>query len=152
MRRTAYDDEYPTCERTSAALRIYPRSMLPADVSKALMLTPTLARTVGEFVPSALAGRGHRVARTRWELSSEECVTSKDLRRHLDWLLAQLQPASAALRALSARDDVQSAVHCSWWSAHGEGGPVLWPEQMQKLAELDLELSFEIMFFSDDEP
>lgn len=41
-------------------------------------------------------------------------------------------------------------VSCVWWSALGHGGPVLWPEQMKALADLNRECSFDI-YFADDE-
>ena len=151
MRLTPYDDDYPTCEQTHAILRIYSGAMLPSEVSERLMLTPTLARTVGEFVPSSLSGRGHQVSRNRWELSSEKFVASKDLRRHLDWLLGRLAPAEGAIKKLNEHADVAASIYCSWWSAHGQGGPVLGPEQMKRIGGLGLELGFEIMFFGDDE-
>jgi hypothetical protein len=37
-----------------------------------------------------------------------------------------------------------------WWSATGQGGPTLWPEQMRLLAELNLECSFDVSFFGDE--
>lgn len=151
MQLTPYNNDYPTCERTHAIFRIYPGSTLPSEVSERLSLTPTLARTVGEFVPSSLSGHGHYVSRNRWELSSESFVVSKDLRRHLDWLLDRLTPAQLAIRTLNERTEVAAVIHCSWWSAHGQGGPLLGPSHMQRIGDLGLELGFEIMFFGDEE-
>lgn len=86
-----------------------------------------------------------------WFLSSEQNVNSRDLRRHLDWLLARLAPAGEALRRLQQEQDVRMSVICIWWSAHGGGGPTLWPEQMKVMAELGLECGFEVAFFGNED-
>jgi hypothetical protein len=41
-------------------------------------------------------------------------------------------------------------ISCAWWSANGDGGPVLWPSQMAKMAELGVECGFELAFYGDD--
>jgi hypothetical protein len=41
-------------------------------------------------------------------------------------------------------------VNCVWWSRYGDGGPTLWPEQMLRLAQLNLECSFEFAYYEDD--
>ena len=41
-------------------------------------------------------------------------------------------------------------VQCIWWSATGQGGPTLWPEQMRLLAALNPECSFDVSLFGDE--
>ena len=53
--------------------------------------------------------------------------------------------------ALQEMEGVRMGVDCIWWSAYGDGGPTLWPEQMHLLADLNLECSFSVSFFGDDE-
>lgn len=148
-RRTAYDDSYGTCERTDAKLRIYPGEMLPDHVTGRLGLQPTTTQSIGEVFRNSL-GRERTAAISGWFLSSEGKVSSLDLRRHLDWLLQCLMPAKQALLELQECPGVSMDVSCVWWSAHGDGGPVLWPEQMCKLAELNLECGFELAFYDND--
>jgi hypothetical protein len=52
-----------------------------------------------------------------------------------------------ALRQLQNEQDLKMAVSCIWWSKAGDGGPVLWPEQMVVLADLNLECGFELAFY-----
>jgi hypothetical protein len=83
---------------------------------------------------------------TLWVLSSEFCVTSLDIRDHLDWLIDKLIPRKRKILELQHRDGVRMDVWCVWWSKYGEGGPALWPEQMGPLAELNLEWSIDVGF------
>jgi hypothetical protein len=71
-------------------------------------------------------------------LSSEGAVASLDMRDHLDWFLTTLLLRKDQLLALQAQDGVVATGRCIWWS-RGQGGPTLWPEQMARLAELNLE-------------
>jgi len=151
-RRTPYDDRYPTCERVLAKLRIYGVDLDPATVTEQLQIEPTESQKKGEVRTNSL-GRQRSPKIGGWFLSSEDKVASKDLRRHLDWLLQLLTPRADAICALQDTEGITMMVDCIWWSAHGDGGPTLWPEQMRALADLNLECSFDISFFGeDDEP
>jgi hypothetical protein len=85
-----------------------------------------------------------------WALSSEPHVKSKDVRAHLDWLLAQLSNSHQGLLDLQ-QGEVVMGVNCPWWSLGGHGGPTLWPEQMRRLADLNLECSFDVQFYPEDD-
>ena len=137
-RRTPYDDDYATCAETRAEVIVYPGSLLPYEITRRLQLEPTYSIAAGEERPSKSGGK--TIAKTSvWSLSSEGQTGSLDLRRHLDWLLAQLTPQAEGLRRLQEIPGVRMTVNCAWYSKLGHGGPTLWPEQMQLLAELNLE-------------
>jgi RHS repeat-associated protein len=97
------------------------------------------------------AGQSRPIDVNAWFLSSEGKIDSRDLRRHLDWLLERLAPVSEQLKALQGIPGVAMYVTCIWWAAHGEGGPTLGPRHMRGLAALDLECSFELAFYGDAE-
>lgn len=149
-RRTSYDDAYGTCERTDVTLRIYPGEMNPELVTRRLGIEPTSTQEVGQVFRNRL-GRDRTASINGWFLSSEGKISSLDLRRHLDWLLDRVMPAKEALLELQWCPGLGMDVLCVWWSAHGHGGPVLWPEQMARLAELNLECGFELSFYGDDD-
>lgn len=150
-RLTNVDDDYQTCERTCAVLRVYPGAILPSEVTKALGIQPTSSVVAGQRGKENSLGLA-RVGRINaWLLSSEPAVHSRDLRRHLDWLLDLLETGSDGLRSLQAQPGVRMSVNCVWWSRYGDGGPTLWPEQMARLALLNLECSFEFSNYSDGE-
>lgn len=148
-KRTPYDDSYPTCERTCVELRIYPGSMNPDCITQRLKINPSLILRKGERKINSL-GRERIVKLNGWFLSTEGRVFSLDLRRHLDWLLDKIEPRAAELRDLQHLANVQMSLDCIWWSAHGQGGPTLWPEHMRRIAALDLECGFDIAFFGDE--
>jgi hypothetical protein len=146
---TPLDDQYPNCERTYAELRIYGDTLDPDAITKSIGILPSSSQRRGE-VRSGFRNRQRIVSVGGWFLSSEGNVESRDLRRHLDWLLARLWPAATALKNLQAQEGVRMSVTCIWWS-RGDGGPALWPEQMGRLADLELECGFEISFYGDDD-
>ena len=151
-RRIPIDDDYATCERTVAKLLIYPGKLNPDEISRTLEITPSETRTKGRQYTNSL-GRTWSCPLNAWFLSSEGMVSSKDLRRHLNWLLDQVEPKGLQLLELQNEPGLGMTVNCVWWSVGGQGGPTLWPEQMERLAKLNLECAFDISFFgSDDEP
>ena len=73
-------------------------------------------------------------------LSSESHVASKDVRRHIDYVL-DLIDRDSELRA-SIREH-RSDITCFWASAQGHGGPTVSPQQMSRLASLGIDLWFD---------
>jgi hypothetical protein len=130
-----YDDDYSTCAKTFATLRIY--GVRPDEVTQWLGLSPTSMQIQGQ------ASDGRRVSVDGWFLSTELQVASRDLRRHLDWLLANISPVATALSELKAQA-AKVDVFCYWLSAHGQGGPTFSPQQMKLLGELGLELGLDV--------
>ncbi len=131
--------DYPTCERTYATLRIYPESLDPSEVTARLGIQPSDWQRRGESRrpgsrPAKLSG---------WFLSSEGAVESRDVRRHLDWLLSHIAPRGDVIRALQS-EGCRMDVSCFWVSASGHGGPSVRPAQMGELARLGLELWFDV--------
>jgi hypothetical protein len=147
---TPIDDHYETCEMTFAEFRIYGASLDLDFVSAYLGIQPTQSQTKGE-VRVGHEGRESEIGTGGWFLSSEGHIHSKDLRRHLDWLLARLLLVKDKIIFLQNQEDIKMGVNCIWWSAFGDGGPTLWPEQMGTLADLNLECSFDISFFGNEE-
>jgi hypothetical protein len=147
---TPYDDSYPTCERTCAELRVYTGEMDPDWVTQRLRVSPTRICKKGERKVNSL-GRERVVKLNGWSLSSEGRSSSLDLRRHLDWLLDKLEPGASQLRELQYVPGVTMYVTCTWWSAHAQGGPTLWPEHLRRLADLNLECQFDISFYGEED-
>ena len=131
-RMTDYDDAYATCERTYATLRLYPGPIALRDVTARLRIDPT---------QSQISGGGRSLQ--GWFLSTEGAVESRDVRRHIDWLLDRIEPSSRELEALM-REGARVDVSCYWLSASGHGGPTLSPQQMGRLARLQLDCWFDV--------
>lgn len=142
-----YDDNYATCERTVIELRIYSESILPAEISQRMSIKPSSMLVKDQRLFTNLGDRQRIVKVNSWILSSEKHVESKDARRHLDWLLAQIEVEKDALLQIQRIDGVTMFVTCIWWSALGNGGPVFWPRQLRSLGALELEFEIDVAFF-----
>jgi len=112
-----YNDEYPTCEETHATLRIYYDELNPDDVSSRLRLVPTESQKKGQIIH---APREAPVG--AWFLSSQDHVQSRDVRRHIVWVIDQLSGREAIVRSLQD-EGYQIDLFCFWASASGHGGP-----------------------------
>jgi hypothetical protein len=147
---TALNDEQQNVERTCATLCIYLGEMHPNAATELLGTQPSKIVAVGEHGRVNRLGLAPIGKINGWFLSSEDSVKSKDLRRHLDWLVAKLRPSRDGLGKLQLKEGVQMYVSCPWWSRSGGGGPSLWPEQMRGLAELNLECTITFADYSDN--
>jgi hypothetical protein len=147
---TPVDDQNENVDRTCAQLLVYPGDIHPSEVTRLLGIAPTRTVVAGERGPANRIGRAPIGKINGWFLSSEGSVRSKDLRRHLDWLIGELSQRWDALSTLQARQGVRMYVHCPWWSRHGGGGPTFWPAQLRGLADLNLECTVSFADYSDE--
>jgi hypothetical protein len=133
-----YDDDYPTCKATYATLRIYHDDLEPEVVSSRLAITASKSQKKGQSIGT------NRIAPVGgWFLTSENHVNSKDVRRHVDWILTQL--AGKEDQFLKLQDEgYETDIFCYWLSASGHGGPELDPELMQRLVSLRLIIGFDV--------
>jgi hypothetical protein len=146
-----YDDDYGTCARTHATLLIYPVRTDPETITERLGIEPSKWQRKGGPLASSLR-RPPRIAEIDgWFLSTKGRVESRDLRRHIDWILDQIEGKTGELRSLQD-EGARICVSCYWVSKFGEGGPTMSPEQMRKLGALNLELWFDIDFVDEDGP
>src|SRR5689334_276822 len=96
-----YDDDYATCEKTYAGLRIFHGELDPDAVTRDLGIKPTNAFRKGE--PMRPGARRSAIAKQGgWFLDTEGVVSSRDIRRHLDWLIDRLEPKRQVIEALQA--------------------------------------------------
>jgi hypothetical protein len=128
-------DEYRSCARTYVTLAIRSEVKNPGKVTSALGIAPTR-----EHHPSPDANEVYG-----WFLSSKDLVGSKDFRRHIDHLIELLCNKNEVLQSLRA-EGWSTDLECFWESATGNGGPMLDAGLMAKLAELQLNLLFDIWF------
>jgi hypothetical protein len=136
-----YDDEWATCARTYASLRIFDVDLDPAAVNRALDISASYSHVTGDPV-----GRtGGRRKSGAWILSTEGTVNSKDLRRHIDWLLDAIEPHSEAFADLMEAS-ASSDIFCYWESKSGHGGPGLSPRQMARLIHFNLSVGIDVYF------
>jgi|GEM_PF-550760 hypothetical protein len=142
---TEYNDEYPTCVETFSTLRVFSDQVDPERITKLLAIEPTESFRMGE----ARGAKGHRNKAHGWFYSTEGISDSRDTRRHIDLILDALNGRTDAVHLLQkegCRFDI-----CSYWDSIGHGGPSLLPHQMARLAELEIEIWWDVYFSSEDE-
>ncbi|MGW7775510.1 DUF4279 domain-containing protein [Pseudomonas machongensis] len=137
--------DYETCAECYVRLMIFPGEYHPDEITKLLQVQPTTVNVVGEKLTNS-RGLTREVKNSGWFLSTESHISSRDLREHIDWLVETISPHRDSLIKVQELDGVKVTLKCVWFSLLGHSGPVLWPEQMRALADLDLELSFDIYF------
>lgn len=132
-----YSDDYETCKSTYATWRLYPAALDPDEVTERLGISPSEVQREGD------RRRSTSIKLNGWFLCSRGQVVSRDARRHIDWILDQIEPVAAELdklRSLGARADIS----CFWLSAYGHGGPTISPHQSGRLAALNLDCWFDV--------
>jgi hypothetical protein len=139
---TEIDDDYATCAGTYATLCIYDDHLVPDAVTRKLGVEPSGSQIKGH--PSSdRHGRVYIPEIGGWFLSTKGHVVSRDVRRHLEWLLDRLAGCEHALK--SFQDNAyRMEVSCYWLSAEGQGGPILSPDIMRRLGGLGLAVGFDI--------
>ncbi len=133
-----YDDDHMSCARTHATLRVYSTTLDPDAISEAVGARPSRSFRVGDSFG--------RQSRTRdinaWFLYSEDQVSSRDLRRHLDWLMDSVD--GSGLIRLIQQSGAEADIFCYWESRSGQGGPILSPIQMSRMSRLGLHLILDL--------
>lgn len=137
-----YDDDYASCRKTFATLCLYHPVNDPSTVAEQLGLTPTRSFRQGD-VRNARSTVHPTYPVSGWFFSTEESIKSRDLRRHLDYILGRLAHRGPQLSVLRTQGWT-TAVNCFWSSIQGHGGPTVSPVQMAGLVALDLELSLDL--------
>jgi len=135
----AYNDDYATCFRTHATLRVFVRDLSHDAISRLLGCDPTSTKQAGDPIgPQAsrdLAG---------WFLDSAEHVESRDLRRHVDFVLDSVDLDELA--AMTAERGAIADVFCFWESKSGHGGPELEPGQMSRFVRAGIGIGIDVYF------
>lgn len=70
-------------------------------------------------------------------------MQSRDVRRHVDWLLDQFEDKAEVIHQLQ---ESGSEIHisCFWQSADGQGGPMLDPVIVKRIAKLNIGIIFDV--------
>ena len=141
----AYDDNYRTCVSTSARLRVMGEELDPQAITLALGVEPTRTQVRGEL---PAPGSNHPYKYSGWFLETQGNVQSRDVRRHIDWLLSKVVGKGETFSKLRSEGHLTD-VCCPWFSI-GQGGPTLGAAQMSGLSELGVELWFDVYFAEED--
>ncbi|UZJ43823.1 DUF4279 domain-containing protein [Marinimicrobium sp. C6131] len=143
-----YDDEYPTCAKTDALLRIFSDDKSPSEISGFLGIEPTSSQEKG-----GLRNPNNPKSKSKvncWYFGSKADVQSNDSRRHLDWVIERIYPKKKEFIELKqAGADI--SICCIWESSSNHGGPTIDPTQMGPLSELGIPVWWEFWYNYDTE-
>ena len=134
-----YDDDYPTCVETFATLRFYHGDSSPDAVTEVLKIPPSKSQVKGMNI---FNGREVRRPISGWFLCSKGEIESKDVRRHIEWIIDRIRGLESRIASLH-NQGWRSDINCYWLSI-GHGGPMLDPPQMADLAKLHLTCGFDV--------
>ena len=129
-----YDDDYAPCEETFATLRVFTGGAHPCSVTDSLGIQPS-SITLEATKPFRRSNA--------WFLTSKDAVTSRDFRRHLDWLLDKLLPVRATIEELKLEGAICN-FHCYWVMSRTNSVLILSQAQMNGLAALGIEIWWDI--------
>jgi len=130
---------------TNVFLRIEHDTADPELVTAALGVTPTSVARRGQ---TPAGGKGEPYPWNVWVLSSAYAIGSKDSRAHFQWMLASIGSRGVELRNLRDQGH-RIRIHCLWVSKGGYGGPELSPNILRGLADLGVDVYFDIALFED---
>jgi Domain of unknown function (DUF4279) len=143
MKQLEYVHDYPVCLETYSMLRIFSDKLSPAEIKKALAITPTESFKKGEAHGKNKKNRFFRKT-NGWFYSTDKLTSSRDTRQHIDLILEALNRKGKALKTLHKKGCQINIV--SYYVSTGQGGPALWPYQMLKLGKLGIEIWWDIYF------
>ena len=118
------------CERTCAMLLVSGDNIAADEFTRLFAAAPTEVARAGDC--------------TGWRLSSESHLQSTNLERHIHWILDQVAGKAGVIRHLKHERGCQIDLGC-WWKGRShvdELGPLLTPETLRRVADLDLNLIF----------
>ena len=144
MGQSKYDDSYTTCIETHSTLRIFSDDIPPIEITKVLNIQPTESFRNGDD-----HSQKRLIRKTNgWFYSTKKKSGSKDTRRHLDLILAELEGREESVRKLLS--DRCKLDITSYWVSVGQGGPWLMPEQMLRLGTLGISVWWDIYFSGEE--
>ena len=123
------------------------QSLDPDEVTAIVGVAPTSVQRRGDPVEKR---PGKTYSRGGWWISTQGLLTSKDARHHLDWIIGKMSGKEAEFAQLHERGYLVDLC-VRWDSRHGHGGPTIGPEQMRALADLGLDLWFDVYVGEMDE-
>ena len=141
--------ENSNCELTNATFRLMGDLIQPDELTILLGIQPNFSHAKGDTFESRAGLLKHRTG--IWALESENKLETTNLEKHLIFLLDKLEPVSSIVAELVLKFSLAVDFHCYWVSATGQGGPLISPETLMRVANLHAYLDFEIHFFGVDE-
>ncbi|RKZ79729.1 MAG: hypothetical protein DRR19_24600 [Candidatus Parabeggiatoa sp. nov. 1] len=129
-----YKDEYSSCERTYVTLSFYHEKLHSDEVTKVLIIKPTRTTEKNEQ---------RKINKNGWFFSTQDTVESRDVRRHLRFLLDIFKNKENEVNFLR-NEGWSTKIYCFWESTEGNGGPILDYRTMELLSIFKLDIHFDV--------
>lgn len=153
---------YNTCYDCRAKILIYPDDIHPDIITQSLGLVPTTKGVKNEY-REGYKGRKYIIKNSTWFLISEEYVESEDLQDHIAWIVNKINKLENLPVYLQKRleeitphekknielNEIFIDFSCVWNPVQDHGGPILSPEIMNTIAQLNVQFSLESYFTYD---
>jgi hypothetical protein len=130
-------------------LLIYPGDLDPEKVTEILGIAPSEIVKKGKISGPNSLGRVRVNKNNGWFLISDQDLKSNMLTDHMDWMLEKLVPIKSGLDALKSVPGLYISFRCTWWTRDG-GWFTFTEAQLKKIAEIGLNLEFEIAAYPDE--
>lgn len=145
-------EENPNCAQTHVSFRIIGDMLDPDIITARLGLVPDTAGRKGQVrAVNPRTGRKYYYRTGIWIISTAGKLDSTSLERHLSYLLDILKPVKPELDRLLDEFSLRTDFFAFWVSRYGQGGPILSPEIMRRMADLPIPFGLDIYFGNDTE-
>lgn len=123
-------EDDPTCKFACAMLLVSGENIEIDEFTRLLGLTPSETGVAGAI-------RG-------WKLSSALHVLSRNVERHIHWILDQIDGKQELIANLKRERGCQVDLACVWQghAPSSETGPLLTPVTLRRVADFDLNIIF----------
>jgi hypothetical protein len=95
-------------------------------------------------IRGAVLSRVSQSGENAFRITSKGHIDSTDLEDHLIDLLELLEPIAKGLEVLRNEEGFEFEFFCYWESATGQGGPVVSSNTLGRMAQLHIDLDFDI--------
>jgi hypothetical protein len=126
------------------------RSIFATFILRGKGLKPSEVTMYLGLVPSKSFSRGDWRTKTEkwhhnfWSLTSQDKVHSDNLSDHIEWLIGQLKPVLHRLQEVFLDETITAEISCFWIMSSNHEGFGLKPELTRIIADLGIELAFDI--------
>jgi hypothetical protein len=135
---TANLEENECCRATYAVFQLHGNDVDPNALTRVLGISPSYGCTKAAVSP--FEGFPASDPTGVWAVSSEGKLFSTNLERHLLFLMDVLEPVRAKILQTVEAHRATARFFCPWWTVSGQGGPVLSPQILARISDLQASL------------
>ena len=132
--------ENPYCRETYAIFILLGELLNHNEITERLKIKPSFIKKKEDTLlieSTRLIGQEEI-----WALSSKGEMSTTAIEQHLRFLLDQLEPVSREILEIVSQQSLISYFHCYWLPGGFLGGPVLTPQTIERIGNLNAYLDF----------